>query len=63
MAAISALVYVLISIGSGAIFFITSAGYPLVARAGGTAWVALLTLIVAMPLVITGVKKRIQAGA
>ena len=62
VARISALVYVVISIGSGAMFFVASAGYPPVARAGGTAWVALLTLIVAMPLVITAIKKRTRVG-
>jgi len=32
--------------------------YPLVARIGGTVWVATLSLIVSMPIVISRVKKR-----
>jgi len=34
--------------------------YSLVARVGGTAWVGLLSLIVAMPIVISRVKKQIH---
>jgi hypothetical protein len=63
VAKISAMLYTPISIGSAAIFFILSAGYPLVARAGGAAWTAILSIIVAMPLVITAVKQRVRAEA
>ena len=56
----SALIYIPISFGSALLFFLisTSTGdYPLVTRVGGTVWVALLSLIVSMPVVISKVKK------
>lgn len=56
----SALIYIPISFGSALLFLLIStfAGdYPLVARLGGTVWVALLSLIVSMPIVISQVKK------
>ena len=56
----SALIYIPISLGSALLFLLisTSTGdYPLVARVGGTVWVALLSLIVSMPIVISTVKK------
>lgn len=59
----SALIYVPISLGSALLFLLIStlAGkYPLVARIGGMVWVALLTLIVSMPIVISRVKQRWQ---
>lgn len=56
----SALIYIPISLGSALLFILVSTftgDYPLVARVGGTVWVALLSLIVSMPIVITKVKK------
>lgn len=56
----SALIYILISLGSALLFLLVSTftgDYPLVARVGGTVWVALLSLIVSMPIVISKVKK------
>ena len=56
----SALIYIPLSLGSALLFLLvsTSTGdYPLVARVGGTVWVALLSLIVSMPVVISKVKK------
>ncbi len=58
---ISALVYTSISIAAALIFFgVTVAGdYTWVARAGGSAWVFGLSMIVLMPLVTPLVKKRL----
>ena len=59
----SALIYIPISLGSALLFLLVSiytGDYPLVARVGGTVWVALLSLIVSMPIVISSVKKRKQ---
>ena len=56
----SALIYIPLSLGSALLFLLVSTligDYPLVARVGGTVWVALLSLIVSMPIVITKVKK------
>ena len=56
----SALIYIPISLGSALLFLLVSTftgDYPLVARVGGTVWVALLSLIVSMPVVISKVKK------
>jgi len=59
----SALIYIPISLGLALLFFLASTftgNYPIVARLGGTVWVALLSLIVSMPIVISNVKKRQQ---
>ncbi len=59
----SALIYIPISLGLALLFFLASTftgNYPMVARLGGTVWVALLSLIVSMPIVISSVKKRQQ---
>ena len=59
----SALIYVPISLGSALLFLLIStftSDYPIVARMGGTVWVALLSLIVSMPIVISRVKKSSQ---
>jgi cation transport ATPase len=59
----SALIYIPISLGLALLFFLASTftgNYPIVARLGGTVWVALLSLIVSMPMVISRVKKRQQ---
>jgi hypothetical protein len=56
----SALIYLPISIGAALLFLLAASlvgGYPLVARIGGTVWVGLLSLIVAMPIVTARVKK------
>jgi hypothetical protein len=56
----SALIYIPISMGSALIFLLGSlvlGEYPPVARVGGMIWVALLSLIVSMPLVISRIKK------
>ena len=56
----SALIYIPLSLGSALLFLLISTftgNYPLVARVGGTVWVALLSLIVSMPVVISKVKK------
>lgn len=56
----SALIYIPLSLGSALLFLLLSTftgNYPLVARVGGTVWVALLSLIVSMPIVISKVKK------
>jgi len=56
----SALIYIPISLGSALLFLLISTftgDYPLVARVGGTVWVALISLIVSMPIVISKVKK------
>lgn len=59
----SAWIYLPISIGSAVLFFLLSTfigNYSIVARLGGTFWVGLLSLIVAMPIVISRVKKQLQ---
>ena len=61
----SALIYLPISIGSALLFLLLttlSGGYPLLARIGGSIWVGLLSLIVAMPIVISRVKKQFQGS-
>jgi hypothetical protein len=60
----SALIYIPLSFGAALLFLLISTfmgDYPLVARVGGTVWVALLSLIVSMPIVISKVKKSSQA--
>ena len=60
----SARIYLPISLGAALLFFLATAlvgGYPPVARFGGMAWVALLSLIVSMPVVISRVKKNWRA--
>lgn len=59
----SMLIYLPISIGSALVFLLVTTligNYPLVASIGGTFWVGLLSLIVAMPIVISRVKKRFR---
>ena len=59
----SALIYIPLSLGAALLFLLVStfAGdYSLVARIGGTVWVALLSLIVSMPIVISRIKKSSQ---
>lgn len=59
----SVLIYLPISIGSALLFLLVTTftgNYPLVARIGGMVWVALLSLIVSMPIVISRVKKQLH---
>ena len=60
----SALIYLPISVGAALLFLLTATlgGYPLVARIGGSIWVAILSLIVSMPIVIGRVKKRSRSS-
>ena len=62
----SALIYLPIAIGAALLFLLAASvtgDFPLVARIGGAIWVGILSLIVAMPLVITRVKHRLRSGA
>ena len=62
----SARIYLPISIGAALLFLLAASltgSYSLVVRIGGMVWVGLLSLIVSMPLVISGVKKRAQHQA
>jgi len=56
----SALLYLPIAIGAALLFLLAASlgDYPAVARVGGAIWVGLLSLIVAMPLVTSRVKKQ-----
>lgn len=59
----SMLVYLPISLGSALLFFLIttiSGDYPVIARIGGSIWVGLLSLIVAMPIVVSRVKKHFR---
>lgn len=59
----SAFIYLPISLGAALLFLLFSTftgDYPVVARLGGTVWVALLSLIVSMPIVISRIKKSSQ---
>ena len=59
----SILIYIPISLGAALLFLLAATltgDYPLVARIGGTVWVATLSLIVSMPVVISRVKKQLQ---
>jgi cation transport ATPase len=60
----SARIYLPVSLGTALLFFLISTftgNYPVVARIGGMVWVALLSLIVSMPVVISRVKKAAQS--
>ncbi len=59
----SMLIYIPISLGAALLFLLAATltgDYPLVARIGGTVWVATLSLIVSMPVVISRIKKQLQ---
>ena len=59
----SALIYVPVSLGTAFLFALAASlfgDYPLVARIGGTTWIAVLSLIVSMPLVTARVKKQLR---
>ena len=61
----SALIYLSIAIGAALLFLLAASlgDYPTVARVGGAVWVGLLSLIVAMPLVTSRVKKQARNKA
>jgi len=62
----SAFIYLPISIGAALLFLLAATligGYPFMARIGGAVWVALLSLIVSMPIVISRLKKKNEAGS
>jgi hypothetical protein len=57
----SVLIYLPVSIGAALLFLLAASltgEYPVVARIGGTIWVAILSLIVSMPLITARVKKQ-----
>jgi hypothetical protein len=59
----SALIYLPVTFGVAITFFLAASligGYPAVAKIGGMVWVGLLSLIVSMPLVTSGVKKQLR---
>ena len=59
----SAIIYLPLVLSIAALFLLAASligDYPPVARLGGTVWVGLLSLIVAMPLVTARVKKHLQ---
>lgn len=61
----SALIYLPASIGAALLFLLAASllgDYPLVAKAGGTVWVGLLSLIVSMPIVTARVKRQAKAS-
>ncbi len=61
---ISAVLYIGLSLVISFVFFAVSllGDYAWVARAGGSAWVFILSMIVLMPLVIPNVKKRMHVN-
>jgi len=58
---VSAFIYVGISLAAAGTFLgvTTARDYTWVARAGGAAWIFLLSTIILMPLVIPAVRKRL----
>ncbi len=64
IARVSALIYTAISLGFSGVFviatYLTGNDYPAVARWGGSIWVFVLVLIIAMPVVIPYIKKRYE---
>jgi hypothetical protein len=61
----SALIYLPIAVGVALLFLLAATltgDFPLVARIGGTIWVGILSLIVAMPLVTAQVKHARRAS-
>lgn len=62
----SALVYLPLSAGLALVFLLAAnliGNYPLVAKIGGTVWVAILSLIVSMPIVTSQVKRKVKVEA
>ena len=61
----SALIYLPIALGMALLFVLAASlvgNYPLVAKIGGAAWVGLLSLIVAMPVVTARVKRQAKGS-
>ncbi len=60
---LSAVIYTGISVIASGLFFIAtlSGKYTMIERAGGAAWVFLLSMIILMPIVMPLVKKRRKA--
>ena len=59
----SAAIYLPISLGAALLFLVAASltgDYPIIARLGGTVWIALLSFIVSMPIVISRVKKQMN---
>ncbi len=62
---ISAVIYTGITLVVVVLFLVGTAltgKYTLVERAGGAAWVFLLSMIILMPIIIPWVKKRLGVG-
>lgn len=62
----SALIYLPLSAGIALAFLLAAnliGNYPLVAKIGGTVWVAILSLIVSMPIVTSQVKRKVKVVA
>jgi hypothetical protein len=62
----SALIYLPLSAGVALAFLLAASllgNYPLVAKIGGTVWVAILSLIVSMPIVTSRMKKWVKEVA
>ncbi|MBI2832433.1 MAG: hypothetical protein HYX79_09270 [Chloroflexi bacterium] len=59
---ISAIIYTSVSVIASGLFLLAtlSGKYTVIERAGGAAWVFLLSMIILMPLVTPMVKKRLQ---
>lgn len=59
----SAMFYLPITLGMALLFLLAASvlgSYPLVAKIGGAVWVGLLSLIVAMPVVTSQVRRQFQ---
>ena len=61
---VSAIIYTGVSLLAAGLFLLATlpGRYTLVERAGGTAWVFILSMIILMPVVTPLVKKRISSG-
>ncbi len=62
----SAMIYLPISFGAALVFLLAASllgDYPVVAKVGGSVWIALLSLIVSMPIVTSRVKKQLRGRA
>lgn len=62
----SAFIYLPLSLGVALAFLAAASlpgSYPLVAKIGGTVWVAILSLIVSMPIVTSQVKRKLKGMA
>ena len=62
----SAMIYLPVSLGAALAFLLAASvfgNHPLVAKLGGTFWVGLLSLIVAMPVVTAKIKRKLKFTA